>query len=403
MGWRFPEANVKAAPGGTIRMQFSRFLALTSTRQGVCVSTGNDACLSTGAAGSAAALAVEYDPVDRVVVLKPQRPLAAGQYKVRVLAPKSDTDETGIRAFDGVPLAQETSFELTVDASVTSVEGCPWGAPLPTCEPRRTVDYCTPVEKACMLGTCTVPQSVGESVASYMGGYCALSTCHVPSLPKRGPIGEAFLLNDGPDAGGVAGAIARIVHERVVAPESATDPDPAAPRQAGQGTLVGNMPYIDPGNPGNSFVLYKMIIGMLHCPAGENDAVLPESMHCAPGADGGYQGSLTVQPNAAFYKCSDITTALGEAGVEPDAGTCPKLDPTTLPLPLHAEGDFIPYLVEPWVPDSKWASPIAGEYARLRYRIRGNPMPSSDGLEGPQNMHMISAWIAKGAPTAPCQ
>ena len=130
-------------------MQFDRFLAPeTANQQGFCVSSNShpDNCLSAGAGSGAAVLATEYDPVDRVVVLKPVEPqgLAVGLYKVRLLAPKNDTDTTGIRAFDGVPLAREDSFEFTVDASIIADE------------PNRAVDYCA-AEMGCLKSTDLAP------------------------------------------------------------------------------------------------------------------------------------------------------------------------------------------------------------------------------------------------------
>jgi hypothetical protein len=196
--------------------------------------------------------------------------------------------------------------------------------------------------------------------------------------------GEALILRDNPDPDGVPSAIKRIATQRLVPPETAIDPDPGVARTSGQDTFARNMPYIDRNNPGNSFILYKMIIGMLRCPFDEDPSrnALSDPSYCGP--DGTYAGSKSAFPGDR-YNCAD----------SPDAGAPEGGAP-------YKEGDFIPYRVEPWVPDKLWKPPVPGEYARLRYRIRGNPMPSAEGVAGPQDMYMISAWIAAGAPTAVC-
>jgi hypothetical protein len=129
--WHYPET--KGATNGTIRVQFDRFLASdTSKRQTLCLtkSAKPDECLNTGS-GSGPTFTVEYDPVDRVVVLKPppNKGLDTGPYKMRVLAPKNSDDSNGIRAFDGVPMAEEFSWEFMVDASAMAQE------------PNRTVGF----------------------------------------------------------------------------------------------------------------------------------------------------------------------------------------------------------------------------------------------------------------------
>ena len=107
---------------GSIRLQFDRFLdPNTANRQAFCVNNGRpEECISAGSGPGSITFSVEYDPVDRVVVMKPQQPLMPmTRYNVRLLPPKNDTDTSGIRAFDGVALTKAYQFSFTTgDATV---------------------------------------------------------------------------------------------------------------------------------------------------------------------------------------------------------------------------------------------------------------------------------------------
>ena len=131
------------------------------------------------------------------------------------------------------------------------------------------------------------------------------------------------------------------------------------------------MPFIDPKNPGNSYILYKMILGTLHCPAGPTDDAV-DPLELQPGT----RAATDFRPST----CIDY--------YEYDAGGCNG-------TVVHQKGDLVPY--PSWVPDAEWKSPAANEYQRLAFRIRGTSMPPNQGV-APQDLHRISAWIAAGAP-----
>jgi len=373
--WNYPVGQTggsKGATNGTIRVQFDRFLNPdTANRQAFCVSQSAkpDDCLSAGA-GQGTTLSVEYDPVDRVVVLHPPpKGLDVGLYKVRVLPPKNDADQFGIRAFDGVPMAKEFSFEFTVDASQ-----------IPD-EPNRAVDFCT-AEIVCTApdaGTAGTPTSRENSVAGTIAGSCAgESSCHLrrdstEKVPTNVVLGDSVIFSELADKGGVAAAMHRVVDQRLVAPETAVDPDPGSPRTSGPDSFGRNMPFIDPKNPGNSYIVYKMILGTLHCPAGPNDDSVDPGYCSGDGGTFGFESR---------YRADSY---------EYDAGGCNG----TI---VHHADDRIPYGA--WVPEAQWKSPAAGEYGRLASRIRGNSMPPGDAT--PQDIHMFSAWIAAGAPVKTC-
>src|SRR5262249_38702867 len=147
---------------------------------------------------------------------------AMTRYNVRVLAPKNENDGSGIRAFDGVPLAKEFSFAFTTGDAMATAN-----------EPKRTVDYC----KAVNIG-CIPPMSPGCRATKAGGGFRGTryrdetgagdQTCHSGSTPLRsGRTGQVLLIDDALDGekpARVARSIAGIAKARTVAPESALDP-----------------------------------------------------------------------------------------------------------------------------------------------------------------------------------
>jgi hypothetical protein len=301
---------------------------------------------------------VEYDPVDRVVVLKPSKGLDAGDYSVRVIAPKNASDASGIRAFDGVPMAEDVSWDFTVDTTTMAEE------------PNRKVDFCS-AEQACTAPTATPTLPLRNRVNDIVKTCAGINGCHVPLEHAKSLIGEALLLTGGEDAGGAPAQIRRIIAEHLVAPETATAPDPGEPRPSGQDTFGRNMPFIDPNNPGNSYIIYKMIIGMVTCPGGG----AADPMFCS--GEGGTYGGSAVYPSDLYA---------------PDGGICTD-------TVLHQRGDFVSYPA--WVPVKLWEPPGSGEYERLRNHVKGYQMPKDDAAS-PYDIHLLSAWIANGAPTANC-
>jgi hypothetical protein len=368
---RYPDRGGTGATNGSIRVQFDRFLASdTANRQGFCVShsANRNECLAAGSGSGDVTFNVEYDPVDRVVVLKPPpKGLDVGMYTVRVLAPKNSDDTTGIRAFDGVPMAAEDSWDFSVDPNKAAEE------------PNRKIDFCAE-EQACPapMGDAGIadqkPVTAKSSVQEIVHGTCAAEgACHMPpdepGKTLKILIGEAVIFGD-PDPQSSAVQIKRIISQHQVAPQTATDPDPGLARTSGD-TFGRNMPLIDPKNPGNSYILYKMIIGMVTCPGGGG----ADPSYCS-GDGGTYGGSATFMSD--FYAA--------------DAGACTD-------TVLHHAGDLVSF--PSWLPGGLWHPAAEGEYERLRYHIRGLQMPQGSAA-APYDIHLLSAWIANGAPTANC-
>jgi hypothetical protein len=173
-----------------------------------------------------------------------------------------------------------------------------------------------------------------------------------------------------------------------VATETAVAPDPLTPHRGPSDVFGVNMPVIDPTIPGNSYVLYKIILGMApRCHHENEESANPNyATHSCTAAAG--------QLEVDNFLCSDITC-------KPEAGADrPVVDGGPPGTASNPAPPFIPA----WIPDDKWKPPVEGEYARLRTRIRGDGMPPPQTPEPVpvQNARAISAWIAAGAKTMSC-
>jgi hypothetical protein len=386
----------------SIRVQFDRFLAPDSAvRQAICVqacSVGPTAQCDGQCLGN---LLPEYDPVDRVAVWKNAMLVAGQRYNVRLLVPANDDDPTGIRAIDGTPLEAEYTFAFTAgDPSKTMPTDMDFIKPeLVAAEAavgtRESITFCStsPYCPVPARGCTTPPPDPGSvSPQALLGSCAASSVCHSlptpPVLPMPPnvllrPVGSVFSLRSA-DAG-VPGAVIRLVNEGVVATETAVGPDPSVARRSPKDVFGANMPYIDATNPGNSYAVYKMILGMApRC--GHTDEETPNPSYAST-ACLDTNGQLSTDE----FLCSSIQCM-------PEAGAMrPTVDGGG--PPPGVAGQPAPGIVPSWVPDDRWKPPIGGEYARLRQRIRGDGMPPPDA-PGPtsfQTARALTAWIAKGA------
>jgi hypothetical protein len=201
----------------TIRVQFDRWLApVAAIRQSVCIRPFGatiDACLGGD-------VAPEYDPVDRVAVWRPG-PLAPDvRYSIEIRAPKDRDDPFGIRAFDGAPLDETLTFGFTTAHAA--------GA---SSEPRRDGSWCG--EPTC--AGCTPP------ARDVLRG-CATAGCHDAA---------ARLRLDGDRAGVWVGRPAW---------PTARLGDPRLVHRDGAHFGIA-MPWIDATSPGNSWLLYALLVG----------------------------------------------------------------------------------------------------------------------------------------------
>lgn len=303
----------------SIILKFDRFLLPSSaTRQSICLWSNLTVDVQTledcqNVAGAVRVfLEPTYNPVEREIILRrpPDQPrLTPGvRYRLAVLAPTGPDDPYGIRAFDGAPLPQTQQIDFAVAAQD------PPGAAdeLP---PDQDL-FCAPV----------------GGVASYMQSCTFGAGCH-RSVPG---VSDAVMGLDLATASLIqATAIGKVAHQTQTG-EHADEPD-VTPRRFGRA-----MPLIDALNPGNSYLLYKTIIG-----PNAIDPALP--------------------PDEAAALAAEIDRLRGAVVVG-----LPMPPQQTPSFWLHAPADPMvdPSLVVP--------------------RVDGGDMDA------------ITAWIAQGAPTRDC-
>lgn len=317
---------------------------------------------------------VSYDPVARVVTIGNPNPQAStpwllpGQpYTLELVIP-DDQDPFGVRAIDGATLnpAKTPRFYGFNAGPVT---------PTPLAEP--TMSFC-------------------DDVWPVFWGHCSESgICH--SAPKP----AAALVLDSAD-GLARTAIGHVAHGANTGPAAASGPAGAAP-----GNLFGvDMPVIDPGNPGNSWLMYKLLL-----PRYSGDEPLPDPLpdpRPRPPGDDGDHGSGRAGGDAA--PPSRAAPPRGGEGTEP-VSVAPLFAPPPPPpcVPLAGPSPFTTAHL-PWPFD-------AAERQRLANYVIGRPMPypfqdvskgrdrsySSDGQGLTfDELERIRTWIAQGAHVKDC-
>ncbi len=220
---------------GVIQIAFDRLLLpATAVRQSFILIDGDQNALEP---------LVTYDPVRRVVTLsdpgnggwlKPGQP-----YSIFFGIAKPGDDESGLRAIDGAPLNASSAGEigfLTANATTVAIT------------PDAKSDFCNDVlpvfsgRCATQLGCHTSPQSFSTATAS------AADNERFPngiSSPAAGLILDTA-------QGVVATAIGRVAQGSNTG-GSATSEAP--------GSQFGiDMPIVDPGNPSNSWLMYKLLL-----------------------------------------------------------------------------------------------------------------------------------------------
>jgi hypothetical protein len=300
-----PDGSTLALTTTSFTIKFERFL-LPSTvlRQSICVQSKIGDVNSSAECQSPSELFLEptYDPTRREVTYRQSETgprLQAGQtYQLTVLPPPQETVLAGggFRAFDGAPLEAPVSFQfrtVAMDpamavlekpvagdlfcraetcekdcAASTQVKSCVTACPSCTaacmCDPaapectnncpmdnaecRKACNECLNCEPACQTSCLAekCPLNVLGSLSA-----CVFGGCHL-SNPQ---IGAAMGLDlSTPDA--IAMTAINQVANQTMQGENADEPD-RSPLRFGRA-----MPIIDPLNPGNSYLLYKLAVGM---------------------------------------------------------------------------------------------------------------------------------------------
>lgn len=304
-------ADCGVPTNATLTFRFDRFLnPATATRQALRVYTG-DPQTSPGIAFD-----VVYDPVERVVQYRV--PPGYGfepntLYQLELVEPVEPGD-FGIRAFDGAPLREDR----------VPLAGSFFTGIAPIEHPIETPPTCAEI----------VTEIFNSSPAD-----CGSSKCHASGMAEQGAPHGLWL--DG-RANFAVTAINRVARQTEVGDRSGGAPL-EQPRRFGV-----QMPLIQPGNPGNSYLLYKLLRG--------------------PGA---YQACSfdEISSPSAFCQVPDDECESAYPDVELDRRSC--------------------------------ITPPTDELERLReWFVRGEAMPLSVPIVrsvGLQQVRAISSFIAAGA------
>lgn len=199
-----------------IEIRFDRYLLpKTAVRQSIALYAGPN--------NNAFLLQPLYDVVERVVVFR----LASGAlltpgllYHVQIVSPGDAPNAFGFKAFDGAPLAKQNDVPLKF--SFFTARAAP---------PPRVVEE---------------PPTCFEVSSALERSGCSRADCHAGT---HAPMGLRFDSRESL----IDTAIGHVAHE--------TDTGPSGGRPLVDPPRFGvDMPVIDPGNPGTSYLLYKLFI-----------------------------------------------------------------------------------------------------------------------------------------------
>ncbi|HEY8038857.1 MAG TPA: hypothetical protein VIF15_03655 [Polyangiaceae bacterium] len=236
------------AAGQPIEVAFDRLLLPSSvTRQSLVLSDLLGNFLSPG---------VIYDPVSRVVRIVPATPLQPGQsYKLNIIPANSPTDGNGLRAIDGATLDPGEHSAITFPVVAPSTDGGAEAAP----EGGVDAGMGGGSEAGADAGVVNVAPPTVDFCASVLPifvGRCNGSGCHGTALPAAG------LRLDSP-ADIAATAVGRAAQGANTGPRAAPQPG---------GRLFGeDMPIVDPGAPGDSWLMYKLLLAVPRSPTVASD------------------------------------------------------------------------------------------------------------------------------------
>ena len=228
-----------------IKLRFDRFLRpSTATRQSIRVYSGDrdtSLCQTTGGAETGCFFQPSYDMIERVVLyrLGENVTFVPGLlYNVEVVGPgEGGTD--GLRAFDGAPLSEQGSvplgFQFRTSSSVTDSEPPP---------ARATCADVMPIFKVqCAKAGCHAKDTTDDPCPAGQAKPIFENSCvGVPRMGMELSSEEALLRT-------VRGQVA---HETEVGGTAGT----ALENPSRMGV---SMPRIDPGQPGNSYLMYKLL------------------------------------------------------------------------------------------------------------------------------------------------
>lgn len=232
----------------SLRLTFDRFLLPgDAIRQSICLQPTGEPVTTAQDCKLGVFLEPSYDPVRHSVTYRlteSTKLVADTRYWLTVISPNTEAAQ-GIRAFDGAPLEANVTLQFTtalMDPSPDPVD------PALSDAQRQAVSeelFCK--ASACVAAcgadaNCATICPVANSLPFTCGG------CH--SAIENGNAAMGLDLS----AGNRIEAIISTVAHQTQTGEQADEPD-LKPRRLGRA-----MPQIDPGNAGNSYLLYKILI-----------------------------------------------------------------------------------------------------------------------------------------------
>ncbi|WP_437737052.1 hypothetical protein [Sorangium sp. So ce1335] len=251
-----PSGAIPVLSTASIVLKFDRFLLPRSVGGAaladfVCLSGDLAAEVRTPAdCVNPIPLAATYNPVQREVILRQvegmQGLVPGSRYALTVLGPVDEDAPSGVRAFDGAPLRDNVRIEFTVAAT---------NPPQATPEFRMPGgDFYCQRDLECVMEKCDDDPVCTMCVrgAAYVLFSCA--GCHIDGNASAGlnlNVGAPLFNNVAPL---LETAIGRAAHQTQVGEHAHLAEQ--TPERFGRA-----MPIIDPNNPGNSYLLYKIIIG----------------------------------------------------------------------------------------------------------------------------------------------
>jgi hypothetical protein len=373
------------ALSASIQLHFDRFLLPHKvTRQSICLRADTTEVADINECGEPGQEFTEpsYDPVSRQVTyrLPPGQRLSPDTvYRLTVFR-QADVRQAGMFAFDEAPLARSYTFSFRTQATGGAEQDELLPSPEAYCASVNCFDACKAEEATCKepclvaftvcedacaddemcIETCTTERNLcsapciaplaacdavceplcieprcekrgrlHENPEAFLFFGCGFANCHAPATPGS-TAGTAAGLNLKTLEGVRATAIGQIAHQTQQGQQSVTGDQ--SPLRFGRA-----MPNIDPGNPGNSYALYKVIIHPLN-----------------------------------HYKADEQT-------LEPQlAASIQRLRETVVVgVPMPAENG----LWQPYLP------------------LQDDSDPRTVSLAAQQHMQMLSSWIAYGAVT----
>ncbi len=255
----------------SLRLTFNRFLLPHKViRQSLCLRPSTEPVqeLSDCTEPNQPFTEPEYRPASRQVIYR----LPAGErlhadtlYRITVYQTVDQT-KSGFFAFDGATLLRSYTFDFRTQPVGGSIQDEPLPSPTRYCAAYECFAACAgdalceqSCQPLCIEPTCYRKGALHEQLGRYLFGSCASASCHAsgPAFGSESDMTAPAGLDLSTSDSVAATAIGLVAHGSQQG-EAAVEAD-MSPERFGRA-----MPLIDPGNPGNSYLLYKLIINGLN-------------------------------------------------------------------------------------------------------------------------------------------